>query len=99
MAVVDFQSTGTGTQVRRTVHDIVGGWGSEDNAVSQRPTSPNGRRCLALYSYFPTEGVTDELAFPKNAEIQDVEDKNCDWGTGSYAGKFGLFPLNHVRTL
>ncbi|KAI7317944.1 hypothetical protein KC315_g10253 [Hortaea werneckii] len=56
-----------------------------------------GARCLALWSYFPPEGVEDEVPFPKNAEVTEVEEMNGDWSIGVYAGKVGLFPSNHVR--
>ena len=42
-----------------------------------------GMRCRATYNYFPDGSVTDELAFPKNAEIREVENKNGDWYVGS----------------
>ena len=43
--------------------------------------------------------VKDELSFPKNAEVREVETKNSDWCLGVYAGNVGLFPRNHVRVL
>lgn len=63
------------------------------------PDGGTGMKCLALYNYFPKGGVSDELAFPKNAEIREVEAKNGDWYVGVYAGKVNLFPSNHVRVL
>lgn len=56
-------------------------------------------RCFAQWSYFPPEDVNDELGFPKNAEITEVEAKNEDWSVGVYAGRVGLFPSNHVRRI
>ena len=63
------------------------------------PDGGVGMRVLAVYSYWPQEGVTDELAFPKGAEIREVEDINGDWFWGCYAGAIKLFPGNYVRVL
>ncbi|KAF2477527.1 uncharacterized protein BDR25DRAFT_299441 [Lindgomyces ingoldianus] len=59
------------------------------------PDGGMGLRVQALWSYFPGEGVEDELGFPKNAEIREVEDINGDWFWGVYAGCKGLFPGNY----
>ncbi|KAJ4355751.1 uncharacterized protein N0V89_003771 [Didymosphaeria variabile] len=56
------------------------------------PDGGVGLRIQARWSYFPAEGVTDELAFPKFAEITEAEDINGDWCWGVYAGAKGLFP-------
>ena len=61
------------------------------------PDGGVGLRVLALWSYWPEEGVADELAFPKGAEIREVEDINRDWFWGCYAGRKGLFPGNYVK--
>lgn len=61
------------------------------------PDGGVGLRAVALWSYFPAEGIVDELAFPKWAEIREAEDINCDWFWGVYAGRKGLFPGNYVR--
>ena len=63
------------------------------------PDGGVGMRTQALWSRFPPEGVQDELAFPRNAIITEVEDINGDWYWGVYAGKKGLFPGNFVRVL
>lgn len=108
MAIIGYQDTMEGGHLRMTVREPVGGWAFEEDEVSlssQPPPSgfpPDGgigMRCLAIYNYFPQEGVDDELAFPKNAEIREVEDKNGDWFVGVYAGAVNLFPSNHVRVL
>jgi len=62
------------------------------------PDGGVGLRVVALWSYFPT-GRGDELAFPKNAEITEVEDINGDWFWGVYAGRKGLFPGNYGRVV
>jgi len=106
MAVVGYQDVSEGGQVRVTVRDPVGGWrhkddgGSGGGGESAPPADGSlGMRCLALWGYFPQEDVTDELAFPRNAEIKEVEDRNGDWYLGVYAGQVRLFPSNHVRRL
>ncbi|KAI7551031.1 hypothetical protein KC331_g2807 [Hortaea werneckii] len=101
-----------GGQQRVVVRDLVGGRRHKEDdgsdsvvtgAAAIPPPPPEdsslGARCLALWSYFPPEGVEDEVAFPKNAEVTEVEDMNGDWSIGVYAGKVGLFPSNHVRRI
>jgi len=39
----------------------------------------------------------DELYFPRNAEIREVEEVNDEWYVGSYMGDVGLFPAPYVR--
>jgi hypothetical protein len=57
-------------------------------------------RCLALYNYFPADEISDELAFPRNAELKEVKDvQNDDWYLGVYGGKVNLIPRNHVRMI
>ena len=63
------------------------------------PDGGVGMRVLAIFSYWPQEGVADELAFPKGAEIREVEDINGDWFWGCYAGAVKLFPGSYVRVL
>ncbi|KAL5431031.1 hypothetical protein PMIN06_012414 [Paraphaeosphaeria minitans] len=63
------------------------------------PDGGVGLRIQARWSYFPAEGVTDELAFPKLAEITEAEDINGDWCWGVYAGTKGLFPGGYGRVI
>ena len=63
------------------------------------PSGGLGMRALAVWSYWPEEDAIDELSFPRGAEIREVEDINGDWSLGSYSGKIGFFPSNHVRVL
>ena len=108
MAVIGYQDTLDGGHLRMTIRQPVGGWAFVENQGSNSSQTPTmtlppdggtGMRCLALYSYFPNEGIMDELTFPKNAEIREVEDKNGDWFCGVYAGTMSLFPSNHVQVL
>ena len=72
------------------------------NDVSNGKYPPNGgfgMRVLAYWSYWPQEGVEDELAFPKNAEIRECDDINGDWFLGVYCGRKGVFPGDYCRSL
>jgi len=72
------------------------------NAKSAQRFPPDGGvglRIQARWSYFPAEGVTDELRFPKFAEITEAEDINGDWFWGVYAGGKGLFPGGYGRVI
>ncbi len=108
MVVVGFQDTGEGGHLRVTVRELVGGWALKETDMTSGSSAPSralppdggsGMRCLATYNYFPKDGVSDELVFPKNAEIREVEKMNGDWQIGVYAGVSLLFPSNHVRTM
>lgn len=63
------------------------------------PDGGVGLRVQSRWSYFPAEGVTDELSFPKFAEITEAEDINGDWFWGVYAGAKGLFPGAYGRII
>ncbi|KAK5127856.1 hypothetical protein LTR85_004973 [Meristemomyces frigidus] len=110
MTVVGYQDMPEGGQQRVTVREQVDGRRHKDEidnkgtqahltAAPPPADSSLGARCLSLWSYFPREGVADELTFPKNAEVTEVDDMNGDWSIGVYAGNVGLFPSNHVRKL
>ena len=108
MSVIGNQQTYEGGHLRMIVRQLVGGWSFKEDdssrsgqvpAVRLPPDGGVGLRCLALYSYFPQDAVTDELAFPKNAEVGEAEKLNDDWYSGVHAGRNGLFPSNHVRVL
>lgn len=107
MAVVGYQDMPEGGHQRVTVREQVGGRRHKDdtdaNSTELTAAPPPadkslGARCLSLWSYFP-KGATDELTFPKNAEVTEVNDLNGDWSVGVYDGNVGLFPSNHVRKL
>ncbi|MCJ1283518.1 hypothetical protein MMC26_002848 [Xylographa opegraphella] len=63
------------------------------------PDGGVGMIVLALWTYLPQEGATDELSFPKGAEIREAEDINGDWFWGCYAGAKALFPAPYVKVL
>ena len=99
IAIVCYTNDGA---ARLTVRDPVGGWRLKDDSPSAVPPSsqlPSGMKYLSTWSRFPREEDVDELAFPKNAEIVEVEDLNEDWSVGVYAGRVGVFPRNHTRRI
>ncbi|MCJ1290534.1 hypothetical protein MMC34_002073 [Xylographa carneopallida] len=63
------------------------------------PDGGVGMIVVALWTYLPQEGATDELSFPKGAEIREAEDINGDWFWGCYAGTKALFPAPYVKVL
>ena len=72
---------------------------SSATASSGRRYPPDGGVGLivhALWSWYPENEVTDELMFPRGAEITEAENINDDWYWGCYAGSTGLFPGGHV---
>ncbi|KAI9691728.1 MAG: hypothetical protein M1822_007800 [Bathelium mastoideum] len=60
------------------------------------PDGGVGMRLRARWAWFPAEGVTNEVMFPRCAEIREAMDINGDWYWGVYAGKGGLFPGVYV---
>ncbi|KAE8385327.1 hypothetical protein BDV23DRAFT_165123 [Aspergillus alliaceus] len=70
------------------------------NSSSSRRFPPDGGVglvVLALWAWYPEDGVKDELMFPRGAEITEAENINDDWYWGCYAGSTGLFPGKHVH--
>ncbi|EAT79594.2 hypothetical protein SNOG_12794 [Parastagonospora nodorum SN15] len=60
------------------------------------PDGGVGLRLKAKWSYWPDEGVKDELAFPRHAEIREAVAINKDWYWGVYCGGTGLLPASFV---
>ncbi|EEP81473.1 predicted protein [Uncinocarpus reesii 1704] len=56
------------------------------------PSGGIGLRLIAIWSYYPEPEETDEIMFPRGAEITEAENINDDWLWGCYAGQKGLFP-------
>ena len=50
------------------------------------PDGGVGLRLVADFTFYPAEGTTNELCFPKGAEIREAEDINGDWLWGVYCG-------------
>ncbi|KAI1106268.1 hypothetical protein F4804DRAFT_301350 [Jackrogersella minutella] len=63
------------------------------------PDGGAGLKAVARWSWYPQADTTDELLFPKGAEIREVEDVNGEWLFGSYMGAEGLFPAPYVRII
>lgn len=63
------------------------------------PDGGLGMKGVALWSWWPSEGSNDELAFPKGAEIRECKDINGDWFYGCYMGARGVFPAPYVRVV
>lgn len=66
-----------------------------DRRTATSAIPPDGGYGLVLcanWSYFAEESCTDELSFPRGAEITEAENINDEWYWGYYAGKTGLFP-------
>ena len=63
------------------------------------PSGGVGMRVQALWSYWPQDGVKDELGFPRGAEITECDDINGDWYWGIYCSQKGLFPGGYGRVL
>ncbi|KAF5962790.1 hypothetical protein FBULB1_13832 [Fusarium bulbicola] len=54
-----------------------------------------GHTAVALYDYEAAED--NELSFPEDATITNLEFPDDDWWFGHYAGQAGLFPANYVQ--
>jgi hypothetical protein len=63
------------------------------------PDGGVGLKLQARWNYWPEEGVKDELAFPRHAEIREVTDINGDWYWGVYCGMTGLLPASFVSSI
>jgi hypothetical protein len=80
-------------------HTDISSLPSQQKHTRYPPDGGVGLRVQARWSYFPAEEVTDELRFPRFAEIREAEDINGDWFWGVYAGAKGLFPGNYGRVV
>ncbi|KAI9706845.1 MAG: hypothetical protein M1820_004624 [Bogoriella megaspora] len=60
------------------------------------PDGGTGLRLRGRWTWFPEEGVENELMFPPAAEIREAVDVNGDWFWGVYCGRGGLFPGGYV---
>ena len=72
---------------------------SNASQASFPPSGGTGLRATALWSYYPQEGVQDELSFPRAAVITEAVDINGDWFWGVYCGKGGLWPGDYARVV
>jgi hypothetical protein len=67
----------------------------QDRRTTSSSIPPDGGYGLVLganWSYFAEDSCTDELSFPRGAQITEAENINDEWYWGYYAGRTGLFP-------
>jgi hypothetical protein len=64
---------------------------SEHPSKSFPPDGGEGMVAIAKWGYFPDGAGEKDLAFPKWAEVREVEEINEDWLSGVYAGRKGVF--------
>ncbi|KAK2759042.1 hypothetical protein FQN54_003141 [Arachnomyces sp. PD_36] len=55
----------------------------------------NGPTATALYDY--EAGEDNEISFPEDAQIVNIEFPDDDWWSGEYNGRQGFFPANYVQ--
>ncbi|KAJ4345441.1 actin binding protein [Didymosphaeria variabile] len=67
----------------------------EPPAGPPQPAGAGGPTATALYDYEAAE--ENELSFPEDATVTNIEFPDEDWWLGSYGGKSGLFPANYVQ--
>ncbi|EEH22945.2 hypothetical protein PABG_05156 [Paracoccidioides brasiliensis Pb03] len=101
----------TSTTHRRRISRSRAAWSNSSPTTPTEPTAETpfstqfppsggiGLRLVALWSYYPDLDVTDEILFPRGAEITEAENINDDWMWGCYAGQMGLFPGGYVRDI
>ncbi|KAF1996815.1 hypothetical protein P154DRAFT_622880 [Amniculicola lignicola CBS 123094] len=68
---------------------------TESHEPEPEPSAAKGVTAVAVYEYDAAED--NELSFPEDATITNVEFPDEDWWLGSYGGKSGLFPANYVQ--
>ncbi|MCJ1311683.1 hypothetical protein MMC25_005356 [Agyrium rufum] len=97
---------GQGTRQKKLLHkqDSDSLHSGSDPAVAPMlqkypPDGGRGMRVEAIWSRWPQDDAIDELAFPKGAELWEMEDVNGDWFLGRYAGSKGLVPAGYFRFL
>ncbi|ETS83473.1 hypothetical protein PFICI_05349 [Pestalotiopsis fici W106-1] len=90
-----------GTKCERLVTDVVGTTAPITGPWTEAfpPEGGSGLRATAHWAWYPGTGATDELMFPKGAEILEIEDVNGEWFFGCYMGAKGLFPAPYVRVI
>ncbi|KAF1975681.1 hypothetical protein BU23DRAFT_66357 [Bimuria novae-zelandiae CBS 107.79] len=67
----------------------------EPPAGPPQPAGGSGATATASYDYEAAED--NELSFPEDAIITNIEFPDEDWWLGTYNGKSGLFPANYVQ--
>jgi len=72
---------------------------SSSCAMDFPPDGGPGMTALALWSWYPEEGASDELLFPRGAELKEIDVIYGGWCYGVYMGAQGLFPSPYVKML
>ena len=77
------------------------GVAGERNVMMQKfpPDGGVGMKVIAKYAWIPAPDARDELSFQWGAEITEAVNRTPDWCEGAYAGRKGLFPMNHVQVV
>ncbi|KAI1378207.1 hypothetical protein F4677DRAFT_412470 [Hypoxylon crocopeplum] len=86
-----------GARLERFVTVDVGAKAPSSGTEMFPPDGGVGLKATAKWSWYPKAGTTDELLFPKGAEIREVEDMNGEWLIGCYMGAEGMLPAPYVR--
>ncbi|KAI8952881.1 hypothetical protein F4801DRAFT_539670 [Xylaria longipes] len=87
-----------GSKVQRlTTVDVAASPPEQQHQHDFPPDGGAGLRGGAAWSWYPAPDASDELMFPRGAEVREIEDVNGDWCFGSYMGAKGLFPTPYVR--
>lgn len=94
------------TGQRRRLNRSRNHWAAAGGADITKVTTPSfppsggvGLRMVAGWSYYPDPEESDEIMFPRGAEITEAENINDDWFWGCYAGQKGLFPGGFARAV
>jgi hypothetical protein len=86
---------------RLVTQDVSATAPTSDGGVSFTTTFPPngglGQYGMARWPWYPQSGNTDELLFPKGAEVTEITDVNVEWLYGVYMGAKGMFPSSYVR--
>ena len=94
--------TGQRRRLTRSRNHWAGTGGAEISKTtipSFPPSGGIGLRLVAGWSYYPDPEESDEIMFPRGAEITEAENINDDWFWGCYAGQKGLFPGGFARVV
>ncbi|PWW79305.1 hypothetical protein C7212DRAFT_355347 [Tuber magnatum] len=83
------------TEVTRSPPRAPAGSLEPDHQSSQPQGQGSSDVAVALYDYEAAE--ENELSFPEDAIIEDLEFPDEDWWLGTYKGNRGLFPANYVE--
>lgn len=72
---------------------------SSSSASRYPPSGGVGLAAVALWAYWPEDDASDQLGFPKHAEIREAVDINGDWFWGVYCGRGDFWPGAYARVI